>query len=181
MVMTHLEMTKRAATRDVPLPDGVSFRKVTPDVAWYRDVFERVGSRWLWFGRCLVPDDALLGILTDTDIEIYTLAQDGQDEALLELDFRTQGACELAYFGLTNKLIGTGAGRALMDRAIARAWARDINRFHLHTCSIDSPQALPFYMRSGFVPTHVQVEIDDDPRLTGLLPRTAAPHVPILG
>ncbi len=180
MVVTYLEMTKPAPLKDVPLPMGVTFREVSPDVDWFRDIFDRVGREWLWFGRRKVDDATLRAVLEDPNILTFTMAKDGQDEALLELDFRQPGECELSYFGLTSKLIGTGAGRALMDRAIAQAWARDITRFHVHTCSIDSQQALSFYLRSGFKPYRLQVEVDDDPRLTGLIPDTAAPHVPII-
>jgi hypothetical protein len=35
-------------------------------------------------------------------------------------------------------------------------------------------------LRSGFTPYARSMEIADDPRLTGLLRRTAAPHVPIV-
>jgi hypothetical protein len=35
-------------------------------------------------------------------------------------------------------------------------------------------------MRSGFMPYDRTVEVLDDPRLTGMLPRTAAPQVPII-
>ncbi len=180
VVVTHLEMTERAATRDLPLPEGVSFRAVEPDVAWYRDVFDRVGSDWLWFGRRTLSDDALMEIISDKDVALYTLNRGGVDEALLELDFRQPGECELAYFGLGKALIGTGAGRALMDRAITHAWERDISRFHVHTCTNDSPQALTFYIRSGFTPFKRQVEIEDDPRLKGLLPENVAPHLPVI-
>ena len=41
-----------------------------------------------------------LGQLSDADVEVYTLTKDGRDEALLELDFRVPGECELAYFGV---------------------------------------------------------------------------------
>lgn len=180
MIVTHLEMLERADTRDVPLPDGVAFRKVAPDVAWYRDIFDRVGADWLWYGRRKIDDAKLAQIISDPNVDIYTLSLNGQDEALLELDFREDGACELAYFGLTSKLIGTGAGRYLMNKAIALAWAKPISRFHVHTCTIDSQQALSFYVRSGFVPYKRQVEIDDDPRLQNLLPEDVAPHLPVI-
>lgn len=181
MVVTHLEMTTKAAPRGHGLPEGVTFAQVTPGVAWYRDIFDRVGRPWLWFGRRKIDDAALLQVITDPGVAIYTLRVDGQDEALLELDFRTPGECELMYFGLTDRLIGTGAGRCLMDRAIDLAWAKDITRFHLHTCTLDSQQALAFYKRSGFVPHKLQIEIGDDPRLADLLPRDTAPHVPMIG
>lgn len=180
MVVTHLEMTRRASPQDRALPEGITFHQVIPDLAWYRDMFDRVGRDWLWFGRRKLSDAALLDIIRDPDVAIYTLNHDGRDEALLELDFRTPDACELAYFGLTPTLIGKGAGRMLMDRAIALAWERPIARLHVHTCTLDSPQALDFYVRSGFTPYRQQIEIADDPRLAGLLPQGAAPHVPLL-
>lgn len=180
MIVTHLQMLAAAPMRPVELPAGVIFRAVTPDIGWYRDIFERVGSPWLWFGRRKLSDAAVMEILNDPDIALFTLEKDGRAEALLELDFRQPGECELAYFGLTPALIGSGAGRYLMNEAIRRAWARPIRRFHVQTCTIDSPQALTFYIRSGFAPYRQQVEVDDDPRLTGLLPAHAAPHVPLL-
>ncbi len=50
-VVTHLEMTARPARRDDP-PGHWSLRKVdAPALAWYRDLFRRVGEDWLWFSR----------------------------------------------------------------------------------------------------------------------------------
>jgi len=181
MVVTHLEMHSPAPVRDVPLPEGIALRQVTPTLDWYRDIFQRVGSQeWLWFGRLKMSDAELSAILNDPDVAFYTLSKDGQDEALLELDFRQKAECELAYFGLTPALIGAGAGRYLMNHAIATAWSKPIKRFHVHTCTIDSPQALAFYIRSGFTPYKRQIEIADDPRLTGMLGRDAGPNVPII-
>ena len=76
---------------------------------------------------------------------------------------------------------GRGLGRALMTRAIEEAWARPIARFWVHTCTLDSPAALGFYRRSGFTPVFQQIEIAPDPRLTGILPRNAASHIPVFG
>lgn len=179
-VVTHLEMTAPAPTRDLPLADGISFRQVSPDLTWYREIFARVGSDWLWFGRKVMDDTALMSIIDDPKVALYTLSLNSQDEALLELDFREDGACELAYFGLTSDLIGTGAGRFLMDQAIKLAWAQPISRFHVHTCTADSPQALDFYIRSGFTPFRRQVEIGDDPRLIGLWPESKGRHMPLI-
>ncbi|WP_299826505.1 N-acetyltransferase [uncultured Roseobacter sp.] len=181
MIVTYLEMTSKTDTRDVPLPAGLTFRRVAADITWYRDIFTRVGGLdWLWYGRLVLKDDALDAILSDPQVEIYTLSRDGQDLALMELDFRKEEACELAYFGLTSDLIGTGSGRWLMNKAVELAWAKPIERFHLRTCTIDSPQALDFYKRSGFTPVKRSVEIADDPRVLGVLPDSAGPMVPLL-
>lgn len=181
-VVTHLEMRQKAPLRPAPEPQGLALQRIeAPAVDWYRALFRRVGAEnWLWFSRLVMDETALEAILHDPLVEVYALRAGGEDKALLELDFRQAGECELAFFGLAAELIGGGVGRWLMNRAIELAWRRDIARFHVHTCTMDSPQALPFYMRSGFAPVRRQVEIADDPRLSGLLPETAAPQVPIL-
>lgn len=181
MVVTHLEMREAAPLRDVPAPEGVTLRALTPTLDWYRDIFRRVGQDWLWFGRLTKTDAELQALLSDADTQFFTLTKDGRDEALLELKFTADGTCELAYFGLTPALIGSGAGRYLMNHAIRTAWARPISRFHLHTCTLDSPKALSFYIRSGFTPFKRQVEVADDPRLIDLLDKDAGAHVPTIG
>jgi hypothetical protein len=39
---------------------------------------------------------------------------------------------------------------------------------------------LGFYLRSGFRAYARRIEVADDPRLTGLAPRSAAKHIPIV-
>lgn len=180
-VVTHLEMTEQAEPRAVPEPDGVKlkFIEATPD--WYRDIYRRVGGQdWLWFARIGMSEKDLTTILSDPLVEVYALVKDGVAEGLLELDYRIKGECELTYFGVTSVLLGTGAGRYLMNVAISKAWEKPINRFHVHTCTLDHPEALGFYRRSGFTPYHQQIEIADDPRLLGHLPMDAGQRVPII-
>lgn len=179
-VVTHLQMTTAPDLSPVPAPEGVRFARVTePDPAFYRDLFVRVGAQdWLWTSRLELDDTALRAVLVDPEVELYTLWRGSQAEAMLELDFRESGACELAFFGVTRALIGTGAGHYLMGQALRLAWARDITRFHLHTCTLDSPAALPFYRRQGFTPYRQEIEIYADPRLSGEIPAQYGPHVP---
>jgi len=179
-VVTHLQMYQRPAPRPVPPITAELVAHDRADPVWYRALFTRVGRDWLWFSRLGMDDAALAAILHDPEVQVFSLRQGERDLGLLELDFRAPGECELAYFGLAAQLQGQGAGRWLMEQALARAWAAPITRFHVHTCTLDSPAALAFYVRSGFTPYCRQVEIADDPRLTGQLPRDAAPQVPIL-
>jgi GNAT superfamily N-acetyltransferase len=181
-VVTHLEMCEEVAQPSAQLPNGTRLGRVSqPEVDWYRELYLRVGGRdWLWFSRMQLPDDALRGILNDPGIQVFAVERNGTAEGLLELDFRDQGACELAFLGLSRDLIGLGIGRAMMNFAIETAWQRPIELLHIHTCTLDSPQALGFYRKCGFVPVRQQIEVVDDPRLTGVLPRDAGPHVPNL-
>ena len=179
-IVTHLEMTGRAAPR--PDPDKVwTLRRVEmPPLDWFRDLYRRVGEEWLWVSRISMPDAKLAAHLHSPQLEVYALVDAGSDEGLLELDFREGGQCEIGMFGVTARLVGTGAGRWLMNRALEIAWSRPIERLWLHTCTFDHPAALTFYQRSGFRPFRRQIEVTDDPRLNGTVSRDVAPHVPVI-
>ena len=178
-VVTYLEMLA-APARPEPPAGGFTLERFS-DVTRYRAIFRRVGEQWLWMSRLVVPEAALRTILDDPAVEAFALRSGGEDIGLLELDFRQAEECELAYFGVVPEAIGTGAGRFLMTEAVTRAWARPIRRFWVHTCTHDHPRALAFYQRSGFRAYKRAIEIADDPRLTGHLPREAAPDVPVIG
>ena len=180
-IVTYLEMTARPATHAGPAVPGAALVHVQrPELAWYRRLFARIGEPYLWFSRLVMSDDRLAAIVHDPLVEIYAVRIDGRDEGLLELDFRVAGECELAFLGLSQATIGRGLGRWLMNRALERAWSQPIARFWVHTCSLDHPEALAFYQRSGFVAFKRAIEYYDDPRLQGELPRDAAPDVPLL-
>jgi GNAT superfamily N-acetyltransferase len=179
-IVTHLEMRERPALPPDP-PEAWTLRRVDhPDPDWFRDLYRRVGEEWLWFSRLRLSDAELAAIINAPLVEVYALAHDGRDEGLLELDFREPNECELVYFGVTTRLIGSGAGCFLMNRALERAWSQAITRVWLHTCSFDHPNALAFYQRAGFRPFRRQVEVADDPRLDGTLSRDVARHIPIV-
>ncbi len=181
VLVTHLEMRAPVAPRTERVDAPWTLRHVVkPEVAWYRELYRRVGADWLWSSRLELGEAALGAAISAKGVEVHALTRDGRDEGILELDFRIPDECEIAFFGLAPSIVGAGAGRWLMNRALALAWSRDITRFWLHTCSLDSPEALPFYIRSGFVPYERKVEVFNDPRVTGVLPRTAAPQVPII-
>lgn len=180
-VVTYLEMTEPPPARPLPRVPGLALRRVeAPDLAWYRDLFRRIGTDWLWFGRLVMPDDEVRAILAHPAVEVYALTRDGRDEGLLELDRREPPDIELAYFGVTPALTGQGAGRFLMQEALRLAWRHAPRRFWVHTCTLDHPGALPFYIRSGFRPYRRAVEVADDPRLIGLAPRDSAAWLPLI-
>ncbi|MHA1164259.1 MAG: GNAT family N-acetyltransferase [Alphaproteobacteria bacterium] len=180
-VVTYLEMRSAPPVDEEPASAPGELRRINdPDSDWYLELYRRIGIDFLWFSRLTLPEDALSLILTDPKYEIFALRCQGKDKALFELDFRNEGECELSFFGVVPSLVGTGAGRALMARAIEIAWSRPINRFWLHTCTLDHPKALQFYLRAGFTAFKREIEIADDPRLTGALRRDATPDVPII-
>ena len=179
-IVTYLEMRDPPDLPSVQRPEGWTLQRIDHDRPRYRSLFRTVGEPWLWFSRAVMPDDALAAILDDPRVEAYALHDGTGDVGLLELDFRTDDEVELAFLGLVPGFIGQGAGRFLMSEAIRRAFARPTRRFFVHTCTLDSPSALAFYIRSGFTPYRRAIEVADDPRLHGFLPREAAPHIPLV-
>src|SRR5829696_712991 len=117
------------------------------DLERYLRLFREVGEGCLWFSRLVMPEGELRAILEDPRVEAYAVQEQGRDIGLVELDFREAGQCELAYFGLVRHSIGKGAGRFAMNRIIERAFAKPIERLHVHTCTLDHPGAAGFYLR----------------------------------
>ena len=137
-VVTHLEMTERPELPPDP-PGAWSLRRVhDPDPGWFRELYLRVGEEWLWFSRVRMRTAQLAALIRSPSAEIYALVFDGLDEGVLHLDFSIQGQCELSLFGVTAKLIGSGVGRWLMNRALERAWSQAVTRVWVHTCTLRS-------------------------------------------
>jgi GNAT superfamily N-acetyltransferase len=180
-IVTSLEMRARPPARALPASPLRLARWRAPAPDAYRALYRRIGTRWLWFSRLLLDDAALAAIIHDDAVEIYAAVDRGGIEVgLLELDFRQAGACEIAFFGLIPELTGSGHGRWLMAQATMLAWRAGIERLWVHTCTLDHPSALGFYRAQGFVPFARAIEVFADPRLIDVLPRDAAPQIPLL-
>lgn len=181
-IVTSLEMLAPPTERpDPPGTEGFALEPIgRADAARYLAIYRLLGERWMWFSRLVRPVAEIEAILADPAIEFFAARFAGRDVGLLELDFRIEGEGELAFFGLDEAVLGKGGGRWLMNRALARAWARPIRRFWVHTCTLDHQGAPEFYQRSGFVPFKRGIEVVDDPRLAGHIPRAAVPHHPVI-
>jgi GNAT superfamily N-acetyltransferase len=180
-VVTFLEM-RESPRADVP-PSPLSLRRIEyPRPDDYRELFRKVGARWLWFSRLVMDDAALAAIIQHPVVELFTVVDEsGSEVGMLELDYREPGECELSFVGLVPDLSGQGHGRWLLAEANSRAWREGVSRVHVHTCTLDHPAALSAYRRAGFVPYRRSVERFPDPRLLGFLPRDCAPQIPLIG
>lgn len=179
-VVTYLEMTAPGMTAPKPFPDGTTATRETLDLESYRALFRAVGTPWLWSSRLEMSDQELEGILRDDRTETWVIRKAGDAIALVELDFRPDDACELAYFGMIKEVTGQGLGGPMMALAQKRAFTAGIDRFFVHTCNWDDPRALTFYQRAGFKPYKYVVEVFADPRIDGPHEPHTAPQIPRL-
>ena len=178
-VVTYLQM--RASPADLHIPASpLELHPVALRPADYRELFKAVGAPWLWFSRLVMDDSQLRAIIDHPRVELFEVRDGEQRAGMLELDRRAAGECELSFVGLVPFYAGKGHGRWLLAEAVARAWAGDTKRIHVHTCSLDHPAALGVYRRAGFTAIARKVETFLDPRLAGILPRDAAPHIPLV-
>ncbi len=149
---TYLEMLARPASVIAPPFDHVEvIRKRQPSVERYRQWYRAVGEKYFWVDRLRMPDDELRAILEDELVEIYLLQVDRQAAGYAELDRRTAGEIELAYFGLFDEFVGRGLGKYLLNWILHKAWSHAPRRVWVHTCDLDHLAALPNYLKAGFV------------------------------
>ena len=176
-VVTYLEMAARPKLK--PLPASTLRLKSWPDIqpSQYRELFRRVGGRWLWFSRLAMDDAALRASIGEVHA---VMDRAGVEVGLIELGFREPGECLIAFLGLVPELAGKGHGDWLFAQTLALAWRKGVERVRVNTCTLDHPAALPAYLKAGFCAYKRAFEHFADPRLAGLLPDDIAPQVPVV-
>ena len=178
---TYYERMGPFTDMQVQWPEKATYARLGPkDTEKYRSLFRAVGENLLWVSRLEIAEPELIAVLSDQDIEVYSTSYNGVPSGLLEIDFREESNAEIVYIGLGLSATGLGIGPAMMNLVMARSATRNINRVWLHTCHFDSDQAPRFYQKFGFRAYQLAVEIMDDPRIKGTLPRDAAPHIPLI-
>ena len=148
---TYLELLSPTAMVLPPPIAGTRIERLeAPTVAAYRLLYNGVGRAYHWVDRNLMPDDVLLRIIVNELVEINVLYVNDQTAGYVELDRRTPGEIELAYFGLFPSFVGKGLGKYLLSWAVSRAWSFRPRRVWVHTCDLDHAAALPTYLQAGF-------------------------------
>jgi GNAT superfamily N-acetyltransferase len=154
VVRTYLEQRSREALRP-STSDDPALRLVLAardDVALFRRMYRDVGGPYQWRDRNLMSDGQIRTHFDSDDVQLWVLYHEDQPAGFFELKRHAAGDVEIVYFGLTSAFFGRGLGKHLLTRAVEAAWAFGTNRVWLHTCTLDSPAALPNYLARGFAP-----------------------------
>lgn len=151
-VRTYLEMTDPDRLDAAPPPSGdLAIEHVEhPPPSLWRFLYTEVGRPYRWVDRLGWTDDDIAAYLADPALELWVLREAGEPAGYFELRKETDGAVEIAYFGLLPAFVGRGLGKFLLTKAVERAWERGACRVWLHTSSLDHPSALPNYLARGF-------------------------------
>ncbi|WP_417597872.1 GNAT family N-acetyltransferase [Pararhodobacter oceanensis] len=159
--VTWLEMRQRPSFGWPSLPVGreaMLVRADTPPWWYFLSLYDAVGRDYAWTDRHNTPREELNAWIQHADVALYTLIGAGWPQGFFVLDWREEGICELAYFGLVPEAVGRGLGRWLLQSAIMTGWDREgIQKMTVNTCTLDHPRALAQYQRMGFSPVRTEI------------------------
>ncbi|MGP9529022.1 GNAT family N-acetyltransferase [Glutamicibacter sp. AOP5-A2-18] len=141
--------------------------QITPEFS--RFLYQSVGSELNWTDRLDSTREVWNEVLIRPGSETWVLYRGGAPRGYFELVTEAgQGGSEVEifYFGLFPDATGQGLGGVLLDRALTQAWRLasrwpalpEVSRVWLHTCSLDSPAALPNYLARGLKIYRTEVE-----------------------
>ncbi len=154
VVRTYLELREpsqlRSGRSDDPALRVALAVDCTP--SFYRYLYGEVGRAYHWRDRTRWTDDELRAHLSRPAVSVWVLARGATPAGWFELVRHEDGAVEIAYFGLIPEFVGGGIGKHLLTEAAEQAWKMGATRVWLHTCTLDSPAALPNYLARGFTP-----------------------------
>ncbi|MEA5517594.1 GNAT family N-acetyltransferase [Limnoraphis robusta] len=160
LITTYLEMTDPAEFKPAILENlqGITiFPLETPDLEFYRFLYDQVGNAWRWRDRLLLSDQQLTDILADSGTSIDVLYVNGAPAGYIELS-QCESSTEIAYFGLRSGYCGRGLGKYLLSYGITKAWNQNTQRLWVHTCNLDNIYALDNYLKRGFKVYKVEEE-----------------------
>ena len=155
---TYLELRAPDALRPW-LSDDPDLRLVLErddPVRVFRTLYRDIGGAYQWRDRNALSDDALRSRLTGDDVQLWVLYHQRSPAGFFELQRHADRSVEIVYFGLAAAFFGKGLGKHLLTVAAQAAWAFEADRVWLHTCTLDSPAALPNYLARGFEPFKVE-------------------------
>jgi GNAT superfamily N-acetyltransferase len=122
-----------------------------PNAAFARYLYTHVGGDWHWTDRLGWSKARWDAHLVREAVELHTLQLGGAPAGYVELERQADGNVLIAYLGLIDAATGKGFGGMLTTYAVRRAWSiPKTERVWVHTCSLDSPRALPSYRARGF-------------------------------
>jgi GNAT superfamily N-acetyltransferase len=155
VVRTYLTLDSLAQLRAAPDAGGrlrFELHHECP-VALYRRLYREVGEPWYWHDRLEWSDEQLAAHLARGTVQVWEVLAGDDSAGYFELQQHDDGSVEIVYFGLLPRFIGRGIGGPMLTRAVREAFGLGATRVWLHTCTLDSPRALPSYEARGFRPT----------------------------
>ena len=155
VTVTFLEMHEPKKL-PVPLPDTDFYlipKSLSADE--YRKYYYGVGEKYFWLDRMVMPDEELFEKINADNVDIYLFKVNNEAAGYIEF-VKEEKFVEILYFGLMPRFIGKGFGKYFLQWVIAKAWSFQPEWIQLNTCTLDHPNALDTYKKTGFVPVRTE-------------------------
>ena len=164
---TYLELaTPSELSRDgVADPDEARVaRQIPVQPRMFRELYRAVGAAYRWRDRDVWTDDEIAARYAGDRVTLWICSLGGAPAGFYELERHDDGSIEIVLFGLLPDFAGRGLGKWLLVDAVTRAWTMGAARVWLHTCTLDSPAAMPNYVARGFRPFRTErYQVADTP------------------
>jgi len=156
--ITYLKMKEKPAYF---LPERMDIKIKQLDkpisVEMYRALYKSVGEELNWLDRIFMDDSVLRTLINNENTFIYHFLMEENIAGYCELVIESTHV-EILYFGLISDYVGKGYGKYLLNKTIELAWSFNPDCIQLNTCDLDHPNALPTYLKAGFVAYDEMVE-----------------------
>lgn len=157
VVRTYLSLLSADHLKPVrsPAVEAEMVELTSCSVARWRELYAEIGGAWHWHDRDVWPDEQIAARLAQPNVRVFTVhavlnGERFETAGFVELERADDGAVEIVYFGVHAKAMGRGLGAWLLAQTVGVAFAWNASRVWLHTCTLDSPVALPNYQARGF-------------------------------
>lgn len=159
---TYLELTEPGLLRGAEVDPRLRVVRVDScPPSFFRYLYSEVGRNHDWKDRLGWTDAEIAAYLTTPGVSLWVAWLEGAPAGYFELRKVDSADTEIVYFGLIPERTGQGWGKQLLTLAVQRAWSGGAGRVWLHTCTLDSPHALPNYRARGFVPFREERYVTD--------------------
>lgn len=154
----YLELNNYCFNDSIISPIGTKVKRFNGGINEYRYLNKLIGADLGWVDRQLISDTELENILGCSDIKIFVLLENDNIIGFTEIDFRDKEIVKLEYFGLIPAARGKGYGKFLLCWTINEIWKYSPRKIRLNTSSQDHPNALPNYLKAGFIIIEEKIE-----------------------
>ena len=112
--------------------------------------YKNIGKKHRWIDRLVWAESQWIDYVSNNKVKTYIFKYKEELVGFFELIFHFEKKeVEIAYFGILEEFQNKKLGSYLLTQAIKKAFAGNINRVWVHTCSLDHKNALNNYTARG--------------------------------
>jgi len=147
-----LELKKdKKPKKQIIFPENVEISLETEkDININKFFYRQVGKDHFWRDRLLWTDKEWKKYIDNKNLETGIMKINNELVGFYEQEFhKNQNEVELIQMGILKEHQGKKLGSFLLQHIIQTAHDRNIERFYVHTCSLDHKYALNNYLSKG--------------------------------